>query len=157
MVKRLFAIVILAVVSVSMLIGFSACLDSSDVKAIYGILDIFYGTNEFGIPNGYYGILHEDGTIGSTAGESALQIFGDSAEYYYAKYSIVEDEGDLYLSGDGIWLQIKYDKTTKVLTVYLPEEGIYDSFTITANALYFPSEESRMAKEGTTELHYKKK
>lgn len=78
-----------------------------------------------GIPRGTY-MPCIDGVIGDWVLEDCWQVF-DDAEYRYSKFSVIEDEEGVWFYkynyyDDTTWkLKAEYDKESKILTVYMPE------------------------------------
>lgn len=78
-----------------------------------------------GIPRGTYKPCI-DGEIGDWVLEDCWQVY-DDAEYRYNKFSVIEDEKGVWFYkynyyDDTTWrLKAEYDKESKILTVYMPE------------------------------------
>ena len=78
-----------------------------------------------GIPRGTYKPC-VDGEIGDWVLEDCWRVY-DEAEYSYNKFSVIEDEEGVWFYkynyyDDTTWkLKVEYDKESKILTVYMPE------------------------------------
>lgn len=134
------------------------------ILAILGILIIVAFsltkcTTPSGIPHGIYVRIDENGNY--VNGAPTWLIYREKAEYPYMEFKIIEEEGDIFFKttvkeptyGDAenepvvIKYEVKYDKKTRVLTVFMAING--DG----GNAPYsFPIEEMEIQ-----ELRFKKK
>lgn len=94
-------------------------------------------TTSSGIPTGIYNPIDENNNYKSASIENTWSIYRDNAEYLYTEFKIIEEEGKTFFetkvkepSYDGahkepvvIRYEVKYDKKTKILTVYMACDG----------------------------------
>ena len=82
-----------------------------------------------GIPRGTYKPC-VDGEIGEWEFEDCWHVY-DEAEYCYNKFSVIEDEEGVWFYkyndyDDTTWkFKAEYDKESKILTVYMPENFLH--------------------------------
>lgn len=90
-----------------------------------GAFFIFYRGNTYGITHGTYAPIDENGKIREVVLEDMWQISKGKAEYRYGIGDLIEENGKIYYYLDrNIAIdkyEITYDKKTKILTVYMPE------------------------------------
>lgn len=96
-----------------------------------GALFIFYRGNTYGITHGTYAPIDENGNIREVVLEDMWQISKGKAEYSYSIGDLIEENGKIYYYFDRTVAidkyEMIYDKKTKILTVYMPEDYPNDS------------------------------
>lgn len=96
-----------------------------------GAFFIFYRGNTYGITHGTYAPIDENGNIREVVLEYMWQISKGKAEYRYGIGKLIEENGKIYYYLEQEFSQVKlemsYDKKTKILTVYMPENYPNDS------------------------------
>lgn len=90
-----------------------------------GAFCIFYRGNTYGITHGTYAPIDENGKIREVVLEYMWQISKGKAEYSYCIGDLIEENGKIYYYFDRSVAidkyEMIYDKKTKILTVYMPE------------------------------------
>lgn len=90
-----------------------------------GAFFIFYRGNTYGITHGTYAPIDENGNIREVVLEDMWQISKGKAEYRYGIGDLIEENGKIYYYLDRTVAidkyEMIYDKKTKNLTVYMPE------------------------------------
>lgn len=90
-----------------------------------GAFFIFYRGNTYGITHGTYAPIDENGNIREVVLEYMWQISKGKAEYMYGIGDLIEENGKIYYylarSVAIDKYEMIYDKKTKILTVYMPE------------------------------------
>lgn len=90
-----------------------------------GAFFIFYRGNTYGITHGTYAPIDENGKIREVVLEDMWQISKGKAEYRYGIGDLIEENGKIYYYLDRTVAidkyEMIYDKKTKILTVYMPE------------------------------------
>lgn len=90
-----------------------------------GAFFIFYRGNTYGITHGTYAPIDENGKIREVVLEYMWQISKGKAEYRYGIGDLIEENGKIYYYFDRSVAidkyEMIYDKKTKILTVYMPE------------------------------------
>lgn len=96
-----------------------------------GAFCIFYRGNTYGITHGTYAPIDENGQIADVVLDDMWQISKGKAEYRYGIGKLIEENGKIYYYLEQEFSQVKlemgYDKKTKILTVYMPEDYPNDS------------------------------
>lgn len=90
-----------------------------------GAFFILYRGNTYGITHGTYAPIDENGNIREVVLEYMWQISKGKAEYSYCIGDLIEENGKIYYYFDRSVAidkyEMIYDKKTKILTVYMPE------------------------------------
>lgn len=90
-----------------------------------GAFFIFYRGNTYGITHGTYAPIDENGKIMGVGIERLISIKKDEIKLGYAKGKLIVENGKIYYYQEvglsQVKLEMNYDKKTKILTVYMPE------------------------------------
>lgn len=90
-----------------------------------GAFLIFYRGNTYGITHGTYAPIDENGKILGVGIDRLISIKKDGVEFGYVNGKLIEENGKVYYYNDkSIAIdkyEMIYDKKTKILTVYMPE------------------------------------
>lgn len=95
---------------------------------ILGVFGLTACGSTQGIPHGTYYSCNEDGVVTKSGLEYAWQIKDGIAEFLYLKYIISEHNEKVFFEYEALGstlarkFEVKFDKHTKILSIYMPSD-----------------------------------